>query len=259
MAATLCSRILLTKPGCLPLAQSVRHGSKAVTRHRKPMHILKQKLLAVTEYIPPKPSAAPGAYPSQTKRMEQESGLVRFLKKKVETTFEECKMLVVVQNNATNAEDMLLLRHRLHKHDIAIKFFPNQVMRSYLPSSQYRNMLPLFIGQTVMFVSKEPKVKEMLRVLRSSPQMILLGGCIENTMLSREGILNYSRLPSITTVQGELVGGLTLMTSQTVSMLQRHPAHLSALLQQYIKQNQPGGTPESTAPETTPKTEGAAV
>ncbi len=36
-------------------------------------------------------------------------------------------------------------------------------------------MLPLFVGQTVIFVSKEPKVKEMLLALKRSPQMVLLG------------------------------------------------------------------------------------
>lgn len=229
-------------------------------------------------------------------------------------------MIAVLQNNATNAEDMLLLKHRLRKHDITIKFFPNQVMtgiselqtvffvvvepwtvqhfsqilslcfflfkvmRSFLPSSPYRNMQPLFIGQTVLFVSKEPKAKEMLQVLRNTPQMLLLGelfipinwllnclqyafhigicnrvtrivfsgACIENMLLSREGILNYSKMPSMRSVHGELIGGLTLMTSHTVSMLHRHPAHLSALLQQYIKQQQGA---DNAKLEAEPKTE----
>ncbi|KAM9462224.1 large ribosomal subunit protein uL10m [Clarias gariepinus] len=246
MAATLCGRIV-TKTGCLPLFQSVRHGSKAVTRHKKPMHFLKQKLMAVTEYIPPKPAAPPGALGQRTQKTKEQSGLAKLLERDLETVFSECKMIAVLQNNATNAEDMLLLKHRLKKHDITVQFFPNQVVRSFLSGSQYRNMQPLFIGQTVMFVSKEPKVKEMLQVLRSSPQMLLLGACIENTLLSREGILNYSKLPSMRTVHGELVGGLTLMTSQTVSMLQQHPAYLSVLLQQHIKQQQPADNTELKA------------
>ncbi|XP_062859830.1 large ribosomal subunit protein uL10m [Trichomycterus rosablanca] len=253
MAATLCGRIL-PRTGCLPLVQSVRHGSKAVTRHRKPMHFLKQKLMAVTEYIPPKPAYPPGALTPRVRKTEEESGMVRMLKRDLENVFQENKMIAVLQNNATNAEDMLLLKHRLRKHNITVKFFPNQVMRSFLPGSQYCNMLPLFIGQTVLFVSKEPKVKEMLQVLRRMPQVVLLGACIENTLLSREGIVGYSKLPSIRTAHGELVGGLTLMASHTVSMLQKHPAHLSALLQQYVKQQQ---SPEAVQQETAPKTEDA--
>uniref|UniRef100_A0A0E9VML7 Uncharacterized protein n=1 Tax=Anguilla anguilla TaxID=7936 RepID=A0A0E9VML7_ANGAN len=44
MAATLCGKLLL-RQGWLPVTHCVRHGSKAVTRHRKPMHFLKQKPL----------------------------------------------------------------------------------------------------------------------------------------------------------------------------------------------------------------------
>ncbi|XP_064780110.1 large ribosomal subunit protein uL10m [Oncorhynchus masou masou] len=254
MAATLCGR-LLPKQGWLPLTQSVRHGSKAVTRHRKPMHILKQKLMAITEYIPPKPAAPPGALTPRVKPVQEESGLVLLLKKDLQTMFQDCKMIAVIQNNATNSEDMLLLKHRLHKHGIKIKFIPNQVMRSYLADSPYINMVPLFIGQTVLFVSKEPKVKEMLLSLRTSPQMVLLGACIEKILLSRQGVLNYAKLPSVTVVQGELVSGLTMLTSQTASMLQRHPAHLSLILQQYLKQQAPAGSTNGTPGESPPKAE----
>lgn len=58
----------------------------------------------------------------------QESGLVLLLKKDLQTMFQDCKMIAVIQNNATNSEDMLLLKHRLHKHGIKIKFIPNQVI-----------------------------------------------------------------------------------------------------------------------------------
>lgn len=61
------------------------------------------------------------------------------------------------------------------------------------------------------------------------------GACIEKILLSRQGVLNYAKLSSVTLVQGELVRGLTMMTPQTASMLQRHPTHLSLLLQQKSK------------------------
>lgn len=158
------------------------------------------------------------------------------MKRNVKAVFQESKMIAVVQNNGSNSEDMMILRHRLHKHGITVKFFPNQVMRSFLKDSVYSNMAPLFLCPTVLFVSKETKVKEMLVTLRGSPQMTLLGACIDNTLLSAQGVVNYSKLSSMTVVQGELVGGLTMLTSQTASMLHRQPAHLSALLQQYVKQ-----------------------
>ncbi|XP_054455175.1 39S ribosomal protein L10, mitochondrial [Anoplopoma fimbria] len=236
MAATLCGK-LLSKQAWLPLTQTVRHGSKAVTRHRRPMHILKQKLMAVTEYIPPPRVIPPGAYPYQRAQVQEEdSAFTLVIKKNLKNVFQDFKMIAVVQNNNSNAEDLMVLKHRLHKHGITVKFFPNQVVQSFLKDSFYSNMAPLFIGPTVLFVSKEPKVKEMLAALRSSPQMTLLGACIDKTLLSAQGVVSYSKLPSVSVVQGELVSGLTMLTSHTASLLQRHPAHLSALLQQYVKQ-----------------------
>ncbi|GAA6214603.1 39S ribosomal protein L10, mitochondrial [Lates japonicus] len=243
MAATLCVK-LLPKQGWLPLTQSVRHGSKAVTRHRKPVHFFRQKLLAVTQYIPPARVAPPGAYPPPAKQVQEDNTLTVLMKRNLKKLFQENKIIAVVQNNASNSEDMMSLKYRLHKHGITVKFFPNQVMRSFLKDNIYCNMVPLFIGPTVLFVCKEPKVKEMLMTLRSSPQMTLLGACIDNTLLSAEGVVAYSKLPSMTVVQGQLVSGLTMLTSRTAHMLQHHPAHLSALLQQYIKQQSPDNTAE---------------
>ncbi|CAG00655.1 unnamed protein product [Tetraodon nigroviridis] len=235
MAATLCVK-LLPKQGRLPLTQVVRHGSKAVTRHRKPMHFLKQKLMAVTEYIPPPRPAPPGAYPSQVEEVQKENPLLLFLKKEVQKVFQECKMVAVVQNNASNAEDMMILKHRLHKHGITVKLFPNQVMLSFLKDTVYANMAPLFIGPNLLIVSKEPKAKELLTALRASPQITLLGACIDDTLLSAQGVASYAKLPSSTVVQGQLVSGLTTLASRTASLLQHHPSRLSALLQQYAKQ-----------------------
>ncbi|XP_028332500.1 large ribosomal subunit protein uL10m [Gouania willdenowi] len=239
MAATLCLRLRLPKQGWLLTNQSVRHGSKAVTRHRRPLHILKQKLLSVTEYIPPPRGPAPGAYPKETQHTVQEdSGLMVLMMRSLRKTFEESRMVGVAHNSSSSAQDMMMLKHRLHRHAISVKFFPNQVVRSFLMGGAYSNMAPLFIGPTILLVSDQPKAKEMLSALRASPQITLLGACIDHTLLSAQGVLSYSKLPSVTVVQGELVSGLTVMTSRTASMLGHHPARLSALLQQYVDQNQ---------------------
>ncbi|MBN3281666.1 RM10 protein, partial [Polyodon spathula] len=231
--------------GWLPCAQSVRHGSKSVTRHRKPVHFLKQKLMALTQYVPPQPAVCERCIAAPSKQVQEESGLMRLLKREVEALFRDNKMVAVFQNNAVTAEDMLQLKHRLVKHGIAVKFYPNQVARSYLSDSKYSNLLPLFIGQNVLLVSREPKVKEMLQTLRTMPHIILLGACVEDTLLSRQGVVNYSKLPSLAVIQGEVVGGLSLMTSQTASLLQRHPLQLSSLLQQYMKQQSEGEAGET--------------
>ncbi|XP_041029689.1 39S ribosomal protein L10, mitochondrial [Carcharodon carcharias] len=233
--AALCGR-LLRSGGWFPPQQIVRHGSKAVTRHRKPMHFLRQKLLAVTQYIPPKPAVPERCINPRKREVQEPSGLEKLLQRDVEVTFRENKMIAVFQSNSITSDELRLLRHRLLKHDIRMKFFPNQVMRSYLADTKYKNLLPLFIGHNIIVVSKEPKAKELLKTVRSTTQISLLGACIEDVLFSRQGVVDYSRLPGMQIIQGELVGGLTLMTSQTCQLLQSGPMHLAALLDQYLKQ-----------------------
>lgn len=62
--------------------------------------------------------------------------------------------------------------------------------------------------------------------------------------------MSYAKLPSYTVVQGDLVSGLTMLTSCTAFMLQHYPSHLSALLQQYVKQEATSDGHKEGAPTT---------
>ncbi|XP_004633732.1 39S ribosomal protein L10, mitochondrial [Octodon degus] len=230
--------VLLPQAGRLPTVQSVRHGSKAVTRHWRVMHYQRQKLMAVTEYIPPRPAVNPRCLPPPSKASKEESGLIRLLRREIAAVFRDHRMIAVCQNVAISAEDKLLLRHQLRRHQILVKVFPNQVLRPFLEDSKYQSLLPLFVGHNMLLVSEEPKVKEMVRILKTMPFLPLLGGCIDDTILSRQGFLNYAKLPSLALLQGELIGGLGLLLGQTCALLQRQPVQLTALLEQHIRQQQ---------------------
>ncbi|XP_015267936.1 PREDICTED: 39S ribosomal protein L10, mitochondrial [Gekko japonicus] len=223
------------RAGWQPSFQLIRHGSKAVTRHWKPMHFVRQKLMEVTEYIPPKPLIAPECMP-RVKVAEEEHGFVKFLRRQVEQTFLENNMIAVCQYNYAPGGEIVLMRHRLRKYNIHAKFFPNEIITTVLMESKYKNLLPLFVGRTLLLVSPETRAQEMLRVLKSIPQIVLLGGCVDNTLLSREGFANYAKLSSLVATQGAVVGALSVLPSQTSTILQRGPVHLTSLLDQYVKQ-----------------------
>ncbi|XP_025773265.1 39S ribosomal protein L10, mitochondrial [Puma concolor] len=181
----------------------------------------------------------------------RDTGLIRLLRREIDAVFRDNRMIAVCQNVALSAEDKLLMRHQLRKHKILMKIFPNQVLKPFLADSKYQNLLPLFVGHNFLLVSEEPKVKEMVRILKGVPFLPLLGGCIDDTILSRQGFINYSKLPSLALVQGELVGGLTCLMAQTHFLLQHQPLQLTALLDQYIRQQRERDTvvPASGQPD----------
>ncbi|KAM6453485.1 large ribosomal subunit protein uL10m isoform 2-T2 [Liasis olivaceus] len=200
------------------------------------MHIMRQKLMAVTEYIPPKPLISETCMKPHVILPEEETGYERLLLRQVKQTFLENKMIVVCQYNYIPGNDMIILRHQLRKYNIHVKFFPSKVITPFLLESKYKNLLPLFVERNLLLVSMETRAQETLRILKRVPQINMLGACIDNVILSKQGFVNYAKLPSIVTVQGETAGVLSLMTSHTSRLLQRGPAHLSSLLDQYVQQ-----------------------
>nr|KAF6292192.1 mitochondrial ribosomal protein L10 [Pipistrellus kuhlii] len=132
---------LLPPAGRLPTLQTVRHGSKAVTRHRRVMHFERQKLMAVTEYIPPKPAISPQCLAPPSKPVQEETGLIRLIRREIAAVFQNNRMIAICQNIPMSSEDKLLMRHRLRKHNILVKAFPNQFLKPFLEGSKYRTLL----------------------------------------------------------------------------------------------------------------------
>ncbi|NWS78872.1 RM10 protein, partial [Crotophaga sulcirostris] len=228
--------------GWLPALQLVRRGSKAVTRHWKAMHFQRQKLMAVTEYLAPRPAVPPRCLPRPRETRQEDNGYARLLRRQVEEVFRDNRLIAVCQYNPMPGEDVVMMRHYLRKHNIEVKFFLNEIVRPVLSQSKYKNLLPLFVERNILLVSQETKVKEMLRVLKGVPQINLLGACIDDTILSRKGVENFARLPPLEAAQGQTVGALALLPSQTSSLLQGGSAHLAALLDRHIQRLQTGDT-----------------
>ncbi|XP_075437774.1 LOW QUALITY PROTEIN: large ribosomal subunit protein uL10m [Ascaphus truei] len=225
--------------GWLPAVQWVRHGSKAVTRHRKASHFEKQKLMALTQYIAPE-THGPREKCRPRDKTQPGGGrapLERLLCSQLDAVLRDCKMVAVFQRNAARADDLLRLRTRLLKHEIHIKHtFPTQVVRQCVTRSPHRSLLPLFMGQTLLVVSHPVKVREMLQGVRILPQIQLLGASVDGSVLSRQGVQSYARLQSREVLLGQLLGALTMMTSHTCALLAQHPARTSALLEQHIRE-----------------------
>ncbi|KAI6072447.1 39S ribosomal protein L10, mitochondrial [Aix galericulata] len=215
------------------------------------MHLQRQKLMALTEYLPPRPPVPERCLRPPQQPQHEDNGYARLLRRQVEEVFRDSRMVAVCQYNSMPGEDVVLMRHYLRKHNIEVKFVLNEIVRPVLSQSRYRNLLPLFVGRNILLVSPETKAKEMLRVLKGVPQVNLLGACIDDTILSRQGVENFAKLPSLEASQGQTLGALALLPSQTCSLLQHGAAQLTALLDQHIHQLRDGagqgGTP--TGPE----------
>ncbi|XP_056368240.1 39S ribosomal protein L10, mitochondrial [Oenanthe melanoleuca] len=206
------------------------------------MHPQRHKLMALTEYLPPRPAPPPRCLPRPGPPAHQEDGQARALRLRAQAVLAASRMLAVCQYNSMPDEDLATLRHFLRRHQIQLHFVLNEIMRPLLAQSRLQELLPLFVCRNVLLVSAEPRARELLRVLRGAPQLTLLGAVIDDTILSRRGLESFAQLPPLELARAQTVAALALLPSHTSCLLQQGPARLTALLDQHIRRLQGAGS-----------------
>ena len=129
------------------------------------------------------------------------------------------------------------LRYELGKHNIKIKVFPNKLSSKVLQGTKYQNFSSLFKSSTAACFSPESNLKALLDVTKGFPKLSLMGGKVDNEILSRNQITEHSKLPSIDTMRAMLLQLIMQPAQQLTSALGQSQQQLSANLEQYVSQN----------------------
>lgn len=156
----------------------------------------------------------------------------------IREVFESNNMVVVCQFSDMNTTEWENLRYALGKDEIKVKMFPNRITCKALENTKYREITPLFLASTVVTYSKEAKVKPLLSGIRKQPKMDILGGKIDNRLLSRKTIVDYSKLPFLTEQHVQLLQMLTEHSSRLTMLLEQNQMNLSGNLSQYFEQGE---------------------
>lgn len=151
----------------------------------------------------------------------------------VRDTFTHHNMVVVYHYNSLNAQEWNKLRLKLAQCGIQVKIFPSKVATKALEETRYRNISPLFKGATAIAFAREPSsVKDLLSVTNSESKLHLLGGIVEDKMMTPLGVQKYGELPPLEVMQQTILGTLTQTQHTLMKYIQSTPQKLSQLLTQ---------------------------
>ena len=156
----------------------------------------------------------------------------------VRKVFESNNMVVVCHFSDMNTEEWENLRFTLGKDEITVKMFPNRVSCKALEDTKYREITPLFLASTFVTYSEEAKVKPLLAAVKKQPKVELLGGKIDNQLLSRKSVMDYSKLPSLTELHAQLLQMLSEPSRRLTMLLGQNQTNLSGNLSQYVSQEE---------------------
>nr|XP_058971078.1 large ribosomal subunit protein uL10m-like [Pocillopora verrucosa] len=152
--------------------------------------------------------------------------------------FETNNMVIVCQFSDMNTAEWEDLRYTLRKDEIGVKMFPNKITCKALENTKYREILPLFLAATVVTYSREAKVKTLLTELKKQPKMGILGGKVDEKLLSRKGVVDYAKLPPLTEQYGQLLQMVTEHSRRLTTLLEQNQMNLIANLTQYVDKDE---------------------
>ncbi|CAH3190051.1 unnamed protein product, partial [Porites evermanni] len=145
----------------------------------------------------------------------------------VREVFDSNNMVVVCHFSDLNTQEWEELRFNLGKDEITVKMFPNRVSCKALENTKYCEITPLFLASTFVTYSKEAKVKPLLSAVKKQPKVELLGGKIDNQLWSRKSVVDYSKLPSLTELHGQLLHMLSEPSRRLTTLLGQNQTNLA--------------------------------
>lgn len=259
------STIVLLKQ-CSKYGQNVRaisttdkcYRGKINIQRPRPPHYDRALFNAVTEPIVPRPTITQECH---QKRLEKQfvgaadkeiNPYEVIIAKEVKNWLQHSKLVAIFHINSINSDDLFNVKVAFHKENMHLKAYGMSIMEKAMLGNQYEPLLPLFGAKNCIVFSEEAKIAQLLKIVKKTPQLILLAGVVENRLLSKNELVDLSKLPNLTTARAQLVGVLNSVGAGLVSNLQAHQTNFCNLLDVHAKpknteDDDGNGTPNSSS------------
>lgn len=157
-------------------------------------------------------------------------------------------MTLILHVNPMNGEDYFSARVAFHKNGMQLKKYGSAILKLALENTKYEELLCLSktssFSTAFIFTPEHKKISTVLKIIKKIPQMHLLCGIIDDRLLSKNEITDYSKTPSIDVVRSQFVNVLNMASSQLVQNLTSHHSNLVNVLDAHVRANEKPNEPE---------------
>lgn len=217
----------------LPSLISKRFRGKINIQRPRAPHYERARVLAVTQPMyKPKPVNEKCVKDLEVSAAKPVNPYERIIAREVVNWFDHSQFVAIFHMNSVSQEELFKVRVELHNKHIALKSYGRNIMQLALANTKYENTLPLFdTSFCILFAPDAKNVKDVLRLTKKVPQMILLAGVLENRIMSRNEIQQYATMPSLQVAQAQLCNVLNSAASSLVhNVLDAHSKSLVQIL-----------------------------
>lgn len=172
------------------------------------------------------------------------------LGREVKNWFDSSQMVAVLHINPIGGEDFFKARVEFHKKGMQLKKYGNGILKRAIADTKFDALLGLNGGSTnctgFVFSPDHNKVSQIVKILKKFPQMHLMCGVVENRLLSKNEIIEFSKMPSLDIARSQFVNVLNMAAGQLVQNLTAHQSNLVNILDAHVRVNE--APPAETAP-----------
>ncbi|XP_064540954.1 large ribosomal subunit protein uL10m [Drosophila montana] len=221
-----------------PLLQFLRFRGKINIQRPKEPHYERARVVAVTQPKYPEPPKALTCFQTRAERMgtQVENPYDAIIAREVRNWLDHSKLVAIFHLNSIMADELFRVRVQLHKQNMHLKSYGRKIIGQAVAGTQYEAIMPLFhSNHCIVFSPDQHRVAALLRLTRKVPQMVLLGGIVENTLLSRNELMDFAQMPGLQAAQAQLVQTLNMAAGNVVQQLQAHQCNLVKVLDVHAK------------------------
>ncbi|KAI9296267.1 hypothetical protein K502DRAFT_302634 [Neoconidiobolus thromboides FSU 785] len=154
-------------------------------------------------------------------------------------------LVMVYQHNNLNVPEYRALQQQVAKLGCRVQTTRTGIMKTALRDSPFEAMRTLFNGPTLIIYAHDLKegettssaAKKVHDSLAKNKKLIFIGAKAEQFLFSEATFSHFMSLPSLQTLQAQLLGSLQVQPSRLISLLGQESQLLSRLLTQH-KENQ---------------------
>lgn len=166
----------------------------------------------------------------------------RIIAREVKNWFDHSQMVAVLHVNPISGEDFFKARVAFHKNGMQLKKYGSSVLKQAINDTPYEVLLSLQRCKTACtafaFCTEHNNVSTIMKILKKIPQMMLLCGIVENRLLSKNELVEYSKMPDISIARSQIVNVLNMAAGQLVQNLESHQSNLVNILDAHVREGE---------------------
>ncbi|KAJ8729328.1 hypothetical protein PYW08_000909 [Mythimna loreyi] len=226
-------------------------GKINIQRPRKP-HFERQLLIDFSKpvYGPPKytlPDAALCDRGEKKFARQIDNPFERILANECLNWFNTSKMVIFLHVNSISMEDKTPVFAALVKNNMHLRCYGKKIVSMATTGTRYEAVNHLFTSHQNILFGQPENIAKMFQIMKKAPQLVIMAGIIQDRLMSKNELLEYSQLQNIEVARSQLCAVLESAGSSLVRQLNQAPQMLVGHLEKHAELlNTPSSEPQGS-------------